>query len=88
MNVKLDTRFERQLQALAEAQGRTIDEVAQEAIQTGLAKMSGNGDSAEMEVWKPRLLRFLDEISALPVESPADGFSGVEHDDVLYPRSS
>ncbi len=88
MNVKVDSRFESQLQALAEAQGRTIGDVVQEVIQLGLAHLPGNGNSAESEVWKPKLLRFLDEMTALPVESPADGFSGVEHDDVLYPRSS
>ncbi len=88
MNVKLDTLSERQLQALADAQGRAIDDVVQEVIQIGLAQIPGNGNSSDLEVWKPRLLRVLDEMSALPVESPADGFSGVDHDDVLYPRSS
>lgn len=87
MNVNLDTRSERQLQALADAQGRVMDDVVQEVIRIGLAHIPGNGNSSDPAVWKPRLLRVLDEMSALPVESPADGFSGVDHDDVLYPRS-
>lgn len=32
------------------------------------------------------LLRFLEEMEKLPVQTPDDGFSGRDHDTVLYPR--
>ena len=31
-------------------------------------------------------LRALDEIARLPIESENDGFSGADHDAVLYPK--
>ena len=40
-------------------------------------KHNTNGNAAQ----------FLAEIAALPLEGPADSFSGREHDSILYPKS-
>ena len=34
-----------------------------------------------------RLARALEEIAAMPSEGPDDGFSGADHDEVLYPKT-
>jgi signal transduction protein with GAF and PtsI domain len=87
MNVKLSQRQEDRIEALAKAQGRGVSDVLQEVVEKGLERIQDNGTKTP-ETWKPRLLKALDEMQALPIESPADGFSGADHDEVLYPRQS
>lgn len=41
-------------------------------------------DSTTVEERRRRLNQALDEIAALPPEGPQDGFSGADHDKVLY----
>ena len=49
------------------------------------------GTKVELTIHRPfvpadpaSLLRALEEIAALPLESPDDGFSGADHDKILY----
>ena len=41
-------------------------------------------DTAAVEERRRRVNQALDEIAALPLEGPQDGFSGADHDKVLY----
>jgi hypothetical protein len=41
-----------------------------------------------LEVQRETLARLRKELAALPLESPDDGFSGADHDDVLYGKRS
>jgi hypothetical protein len=88
MKIEIDSRHQRPLEQLAVSRGQTIDEILDAVIVTGLAVVSENGGATGTNDWKPKLLRFLDEMNDLPTEGPADGFSGIDHDDILYgPRS-
>jgi hypothetical protein len=40
------------------------------------------------ETQRKNLRRLLDEMANLPVNNPGDGFSGRDHDDILYGRRS
>ncbi|MEK7794253.1 MAG: hypothetical protein AAB353_06975 [Candidatus Hydrogenedentota bacterium] len=88
MRIEIDSRHQRPLEQLAVSRGQTIDETLDAVIVNGIAAVSKNGGTVETKDWKSKLLRFLDEMNDLPTEGPADGFSGAEHDDILYgPRS-
>lgn len=88
MNVEIDPKYKRELEQLAEATGRTMAEVLEEVIQAGLSRTVINEDVSVAAKWKPKLLRFLDKMEALPMEGPDDEFSGENHEDVLNPRES
>jgi hypothetical protein len=84
MNVEIDPKYAKRLEALANASGRSIDEVVEEIIGKGLASAI---EPEAVPEWKPKLLRALDAMRELPVAYPDDDFSGADHDDVLYPKT-
>ncbi|GMU94314.1 MAG: hypothetical protein AMXMBFR4_33720 [Candidatus Hydrogenedentota bacterium] len=86
MNARLDPKYERQIEALAESTGRTDGEVLEEVVQKGLAAMPNNGSRASAEEQRQILSAFLDEIDQLPIGNPSDGFSAEDHDRILYRR--
>jgi hypothetical protein len=83
MKVELDPKYEAQLRAIAERSGRTVDQVIADLIECGLA----GADDTPPHDWKAALTAVLKEIRELHVESADDGFSGADHDEVLYPRT-
>lgn len=85
MKVDIPLKYARKLEEMAASSGQTVDEVVQSLIEAGIGD-SANGTKEVAADWKPRLLRFLDEMESLPQEGIDDRFSGENHDDVLYPR--
>ena len=59
-----------------------------EAVAGGGEVVEETGEPPQEPHWKPALICFLDEMQALPLEGPDDGFSGRDHDEVLHPRNS
>ena len=90
MNLRLDPKDQRELEVLASQAGKEPGELLREIVKEGLAERKQNGFAssddedaiarAQHEEWK-RLKR---ELSSLPVSEKAAGFSGRDHDEVLY----
>lgn len=88
MNVELDPSQERKIEALARETGKTVGEVLRELIDNALYR---EGDQASAEEVESIVTRQRDaweklqaELVALPVSEKAKGFSGADHDEVLY----
>lgn len=86
MNVELNPKYERQIARLAKSSGRTFDEALEVIVASGLSANGASEELAGVDEWKPKLMAFLDEMHALPIEGCTDEFSGADHDDILYPR--
>jgi predicted DNA-binding antitoxin AbrB/MazE fold protein len=55
------------------------------ALQEGAAvELTVHADPAFVPADPAKVLHFLEEIAALPLEGPNDGFSGADHDKILY----
>ena len=88
MNVELDPSQEREIEALARESGRTVAEVLRELVERGLSRRGGQPPADEddsivtrqRDAWE----RLHAELVALPVSEKAKGFSGADHDEVLY----
>lgn len=86
MSMQVDEKYETKIREIAESTGRSVTAVLEEVLARGLSQVPDSTDDCDVNVWKPQLMQFLDEINSLPVEGPDDGFSGADHDEVLYPR--
>ena len=87
MNIAIDDALAAKLQELARDTGKSMSEVLEEAVTSQLElKYSFVSSSDDVEVWKPKLLALVEQMAAMPNEGPEDGFSGADHDEVLYPR--
>lgn len=84
MNVRLDPKQEQRLKEIAESSGRTVAEVLEDIIKQGLEKTSLPKHKFSIEEQHANLMRLLDKMRDLPIENPDDGFSGADHDKVLY----
>jgi hypothetical protein len=86
MNIHLDPKYERQIESLAAATGKTVDEVFEELVKKGLAEPPRNEATAIAENQRRAIEALLVELDALPSESPDDGFDASQHDKVIYRR--
>lgn len=85
MNVNVDDKYSGMLESLAESSGKSVEVVLGEVLERGLAN-TAQPSAPDVSEWKPRLMRLIEEMRAMPCEGPDDGFSGADHDEVLYPR--
>lgn len=89
MDVELDPDDKKDLEQLAQAEGKDSGALLRELLHEAIAGRKRNGSTsidedaetrAQHEEWE-RLDR---ELSALPVSGKAAAFSGRDHDEVLY----
>ena len=90
MNVKLDPKDQKDLEALASETGKNPGDILRELVHEALVERKRNDTPsredeeaiarAQHEEWD-RLDR---ELSVLPVSEKAVAFSGRDHDEVLY----
>jgi DNA polymerase III alpha subunit len=89
MDVKLDPNDEKELEALARESGKDPEDLLRELLREAIATRRQNGTPpsdedavarAQHEEWE-RLDR---ELSILPISEKAAGFSGRDHDEILY----
>ena len=88
MNVELDPTQERKIKALARETGRSVADVLRELVAKALRREdeqpSAEDDESvvtrQREAWE----ELHTELVALPVSEKAKGFSGADHDEVLY----
>ncbi len=86
MNIYLDPKFERQIESIAAATGKTVDEVFEELLRKGLSQTPQRDDAAIAENQRRAIEALLVELDALPSENPDDGFDASQHDKVIYRR--
>jgi hypothetical protein len=93
MNVELDPKDKKELERLAQAEGKEPGELLCELLHEAIADRKRNGDVAadDNEVIRRQqqaLEELHSELDALPSEGPQDGFSARDHDKVLYGKRS
>jgi hypothetical protein len=94
MNVELDPREQRKIEALASATGKDPGELLRELVHEALEIRARNGDAlgdeADLLARQREALRALHaRIDPLPVHSHTDGLSGSrDHDAILYGKRS
>ena len=88
MNVELDPVQERKIEALARETGKSVGEVLRELVDKALPRESSQpaAEDDESVVTRQRDAweKLHAELVALPVSEKAKGFSGADHDEVLY----
>ncbi|MBI4607168.1 MAG: hypothetical protein HY721_34830 [Planctomycetes bacterium] len=89
MEITLDPRDQKDLEALARANGRAPEQLLRELLHEAIADRKRNGSGPADEAGEAtRQQRAWDdltvELDALPVSEKAKGFSGRDHDEVLY----
>jgi hypothetical protein len=86
MNMSINPDYLRRIQKLAEDSGRSVDDVLNEVVSRGLDQVPAE---PEFEYGTPESIeeakRIVEWLRSLPSEGPVDGFSGSDHDEVLYP---
>jgi hypothetical protein len=80
MHDQLPDKLKKTFDALTDAEKREL--LAQIQRTAGL----GNGGAPKLS--PQQVAERLAQIAALPIESPDDGFSGADHDQVLYRNTS
>jgi hypothetical protein len=93
MNVELDPKDKKELELLAQAEGKNLGELLRELLHEAIAERKRNGgvrgDEEEVIRSQQEALEGLhEELDALPPEGPQDGFSARDHDEVLYGKRS
>jgi len=93
VNVTLDPNDQKDLEALARASGRNPGELLRELLHEALAERKRNGaaspeDEDVIRRQQEALQELHETLDALPPEGPQDGFSGRDHDKVLYGKRS
>ena len=86
MNIHLDPKYERQIESIAAATGKTVDEVFEELVKKGLAEPPKEDDAAIARAQRRAIKKLQEELKSLPVGNPDDGFDGSQHDKVIYRR--
>lgn len=86
MKVRIEPEYERQLERLAASTGRSVDEVLNDFVGAGLARLPRIGDAATARSQRRAIKKLQKELDAVPVENPDDGFDGSQHDRVIYRR--
>lgn len=88
MVIKLDPQKEEQLEAIAKASGRSVSQVVEDAIERVIREEPPNASTSQIDAEKRAAM--LAEIKAIQEiasdEIPDDGFSGRDHDKVIYRR--
>ncbi len=88
MNLQLEPTDQKRLEALAKQAGLSLEDLATSILHTGLVtrESRSNGSNDEKLLSKRRKAHedLLKEMEALPLEGANDGFSGADHDEVLY----
>lgn len=91
MTIELNSDQKKRLEELARQAGKSPEALASELLDEALGtRERGNGSRPEEPedalVRKQRQAHenFIKEMDALPLEGPDDGFSGTDHDKVLY----
>ncbi len=89
MNVELDANTKKALDLLAQAEGKDPAVLLRELVREAIVERKRNGSASrdedaiargQHEEWE----RLDHELSTLPVSEKAAGFSGRDHDEVLY----
>lgn len=94
MNIELDPREQRKIEALTSESGKDPGELLGEIVREALAARTRNGDAhedeAELLSRQRKALRDLHaRIDTLPVHPQTDGLSGSsDHDAILYGKRS
>ena len=92
MNVELNPNDKKELELLARAEGKEPGELLRELLHEAIEERKRNGDAPYDDNLIRRQQEALEELhetlDALPPEGPQDGFSGRDHDKVLYGNRS
>ncbi|NUM55180.1 MAG: hypothetical protein HUU46_16165 [Candidatus Hydrogenedentes bacterium] len=86
MIIYLDPKYEQQIESLAAATGKTVDEVFEELVKRALSETPRKYSAAVAENQRRAIEALLVELDALSDESPDDGFDASQHDKAIYRR--
>lgn len=86
MNIHLDPKYERQIESLAAATSKTIDEILEDVVKKGLAETPPGDSTATAKAQRTAIKRLQEKLRALPQVIPDDGFDASQHDKVIYRR--
>jgi hypothetical protein len=89
MNVDLDPTDRKDLEELARAEGKEVGALLRELVHEAISERKRNGDvprddANAVHEQQEALEELHQTLDALPPEGPQDGFTGRDHDKVLY----
>jgi hypothetical protein len=89
MNVELDPVDKKDIEELAQAEGKEVGALLRELVHEAIAERKRNGDAADVgndviRRQREAVEELHAELDALPAEGAEDAFSGRDHNKVLY----
>lgn len=84
MVVELDPKYEAQLKELADATGRTVQQVVNDVLDRGLNGEKVRTEDRMSDEEHAAMMEEMERIWNLPHEGPDDDLSAEDHDKIIY----
>ena len=84
MVVKIDPKIETRLREIADASGRTLEELIEDALERIVKEASPQPEERISPQQHAAMMENLERIRSMPRKSPDDGFTARDLDKILY----
>ena len=84
MVLKIDSKYEARLREIADASGRTLEELIEDTFERIIDEASPQPPERISSQQHAAMMENLDRIRSMPRKSPDDGFTARDLDKILY----